>query len=125
MNNSSYFCTRLLVGVILVGAAARYSAAAQQTAPVPVTNDTPATTARPMPPETTPVQGAGAAAPSTPMTKDQLKAQRKQQRSEEKAASSNAKAAKSSAKAKKQSDKALQDQEKATPTAATPATNPQ
>ncbi len=49
----------------------------------------------------------------TPMTKDELKAQRKAQKQQEKAASANAKAAKSQAKAKKDQDKALQDQEKA------------
>lgn len=49
----------------------------------------------------------------TPMTKDELKAQRKAQKEQEKADNANAKAAKSQAKAKKDQDKALQDQEKA------------
>ena len=122
MINSFPSSPRVVLGLILAGAAGLH-ATAQQPAPVPVTNDTPATTARPMPPETTPVQGSGAAT-STPMSKDQLKAQHKQQKAEEKAANSNAKAAKTSAKAKKQSDKAIQDQEKATPSAASPAPAP-
>lgn len=49
----------------------------------------------------------------TPITKDELKAQRKAQKAQEKAANSNAKAAKSQANAKKAQDKALQDQENA------------
>ena len=105
--------TRFLLGAVLL-APSFILANSQQPAPVPVTNDTPAATAKPMPPETTPVQGSTSGT-TAPMTKDQMKAQRKQQKAEEKAASSNAKAAKTNARAKKQSDKAIQDQEKATP----------
>lgn len=85
---------------------AQQTTAPQQ--PVPITNDTPAQTTRP---ETTPVPGSGAAV--APVSKSQLKAQRKQQKTEEKAANANAKAAKSQAQAKKQTDKAIQAQEKA------------
>jgi hypothetical protein len=52
-----------------------------------------------------------------PPTKDQLKAQKAQQKKEEKSADANAKAAKADAKAKKQHDKAVQADEKANPSA--------
>ncbi len=50
----------------------------------------------------------------TPVTRDELKAQKKAQKQQERAANANAKAAKSQARAKKDQDRALQDQEKAT-----------
>ncbi len=120
MNLRSSLNAGLLLGTILAGTGGAY-AVAQQPPPVPVTSDTPAATPKPMPPETTPVQGT---APAAAMTKDQLKAQRKQQKAEEKAASSSAKAAKTNAKAKKQSDKAIQDREKASSSAAPPPVAP-
>ncbi len=52
---------------------------------------------------------------SAPLTKDQLKAQKAQQKKEEKSADANAKATKADAKAKKQHDKAVQAGEKANP----------
>ncbi|WP_433974753.1 hypothetical protein [Tunturiibacter lichenicola] len=54
---------------------------------------------------------------AAPLTKDQLKAQKAQQKKEEKSADANAKATKADAKAKKQHDKAVQADEKANPNA--------
>ncbi len=73
-------------------------------ASTPITSQTPAT------PNGTNTASPVAATPSTPMTKDELKAQRKQQKSREKAAKDSAKAAKAKDKALKgtrQSDNCL------------------
>ncbi|WP_260736087.1 hypothetical protein [Tunturiibacter lichenicola] len=61
---------------------------------------------------------------AAPPTKDQLKAQKAQQKKEEKSADANAKAAKADAKAKKQHDKAVQAGEKANPSAPAASTPP-
>lgn len=83
---------------------------AQESTPTPATDNPPA---------------AMSEQSSTPMTKSDLKEQRKQQKREEKAskstaklASANAKVAKAQAKAKTQQDKNLQDKEKANPNTA-------
>lgn len=63
---------------------------------------------------------------TAPMSKDEMKAQKKQHKKEEKAANAQAKAAKNQAKAKEASDKAIQAQEKAGPSRpTTTATVPQ
>ena len=76
----------------------------QNSTPPPITNQTPVTNS---------ASGAETQPSATPLTKDELKAQRKQQKHEERAAKANANAAKSQAKAKKEQDKSMQESEKA------------
>ena len=82
--------------------AAQTSPAQPQPGTVPVTSQTPATTNGPAPD----------AATGAPMTKSELKAQRKQQKNEEKSAKANAKAAKANEKSVKAQDKATNAAEK-------------
>lgn len=89
--------------------------------PVMLTAQTPAAAGTPVTSQTqvTP-NGANATSPvagtaSTPMTKDELKAQRKQQKSQEKAAKDNAKAAKAQEKSLKAQNKATDAAQEAQP----------
>jgi hypothetical protein len=64
--------------------------------------------------ETTPAATQIAPATATPLTKRELKDQRKQQKREERAANAQTRSAKSDAKSLKAQNKATQDKEKAT-----------
>lgn len=75
----------------------------------PITSQTPAT------PNGTDAGSPVATTPSTPMTKDEMKAQHKQQKSQEKAAKDSAKAAKAKEKALKAQNKATNAAEQTQP----------
>jgi len=90
----------VLFGAVASGA----QTTTQTTRPVPITSQTPLTDQNTTTTTTT----------LTPLTKSEMKAQRKQQKHEERAAKANSKAAKDQADAIKQRNKSVQESEKAT-----------
>jgi hypothetical protein len=68
---------------------------------------------QPLSAQASPTQVVTPASTAPPMTKSEMKAQRKQQKHQEKSAKANAKAQKDQSKALKQQDKAVDEQEKA------------
>ncbi len=92
-----------LLSIAALALAATLAIEAQQPASTPDRTQTPSTANNGQTPD----------APPAPMTKSDIKAQRKIQKHEEKAAKANAKAAKRQSQAKQAQDKAQQEQEKA------------